>query len=986
MSILNKFFSNKNTGLSVDKLKVRATAAQDHRQWEEAGRLWREITIRTPTELNPWLQLGNVKNELGQWDEALLAFKHAVEVDARSALPLVGIAGVYERMDRWEDAWEAWQHAALSAALTPGADTILISLHLALSSLRIGRTDRAVALLEQVANADPSVKELPLFQAVSIELMRFVDHDRLMTLGDDVLVHSPDAAFVVASAHLNAGAPQRGWAVLRPVMKVRSQDTSFLWLAADLNEHLGHWIEVFALCRQAADIDRSDQRYNERAFKVALRLGDLRSARILAAEEARDDKWDRVHALMSAYNADGQGHRARLLCRWLCRKWGHSRWHQLEYIRLVSSTLSPDLADKLIRDDVAKHGKTEENFRVYADVAFLAGNFMDATRRLEFFLETHTTDEGASVLLGYALANAVSIDAAEAHFSDVATRQFQCLGALVGLAHMSMRRRDKQATFDRWRRINSIYPEFDIGHVELARSAYEMRQMDLALNICRQRLAQVPRDATMGEFLVWFLLATGRFQEAWGELLKLQQHDSGWAVADLKLQTAAHLGILDEEIAGILALFPPASNQEAGRRIYNIVRHLVVIGREDLMARVIDASAADPTMLGWMWPYMRSLEIEHARSSASPLADRGAKVKRSWTSVRDTIRGDIADQIRQATPSEIDRIFDRPRHMQPVVHIINKLEQVSGGSELHALDIAERVGAAASVKLWAPEMPHPHFHEYHKVNAIEPAQGRVPYGGVLVFIGVYFNIGDWLAYAQPSRVIFLYNTFEAPMVFERAREVWERCGVRAEMLYCSDMMQHEVGLPGLFEPSPTDIVAFSPRAGQRTADHKFTLGRHSRDVMEKHHTEDWKVYEAVSNAGGTSQVLGGTCMSALYPSIPGLDLLPARSGDMVPFLQSLDCYFYRTSTWIEPWGRVVIEAMACGLPVIASRNGGYAQVIEHGVNGLLFDTTEEAVDLINQVIADPDLRYRLGKAARKTVEELLGDAAMRRLVSFYLVN
>lgn len=127
-------------------------------------------------------------------------------------------------------------------------------------------------------------------------------------------------------------------------------------------------------------------------------------------------------------------------------------------------------------------------------------------------------------------------------------------------------------------------------------------------------------------------------------------------------------------------------------------------------------------------------------------------------------------------------------------------------------------------------------------------------------------------------------------------------------------------------------------------------------------------------------------MSALYPSIPGLDLLPARSGDMVPFLQSLDCYFYRTSTWIEPWGRVVIEAMACGLPVIASRNGGYAQVIEHGVNGLLFDTTEEAVDLINQVIADPDLRYRLGKAARKTVEELLGDAAMRRLVSFYLVN
>ena len=146
------------------------------------------------------------------------------------------------------------------------------------------------------------------------------------------------------------------------------------------------------------------------------------------------------------------------------------------------------------------------------------------------------------------------------------------------------------------------------------------------------------------------------------------------------------------------------------------------------------------------------------------------------------------------------------------------------------------------------------------------------------------------------------------------------------------------------------------------------------------------MYQTVSGCGGVSEVLGGTCMAASFPSTPGLELLPARSTDMAPFLRSLDCYFYRTSTWVEPWGRVVLEAMACGLPVVASRIGGYAQVIRHNENGFLFDTTEEACALVRQLCQDPALRARVGANARRSAEALLGDAAMDRLVSFYLVG
>ena len=46
--------------------------------------------------------------------------------------------------------------------------------------------------------------------------------------------------------------------------------------------------------------------------------------------------------------------------------------------------------------------------------------------------------------------------------------------------------------------------------------------------------------------------------------------------------------------------------------------------------------------------------------------------------------------------------------------------------------------------------------------------------------------------------------------------------------------------------------------------------------------------------------------------------------------------------WPEPFGLVMIEAMACGTPVIAFRQGSVPEVIDHGVTGFIVDTMEEA--------------------------------------------
>jgi glycosyltransferase involved in cell wall biosynthesis len=77
------------------------------------------------------------------------------------------------------------------------------------------------------------------------------------------------------------------------------------------------------------------------------------------------------------------------------------------------------------------------------------------------------------------------------------------------------------------------------------------------------------------------------------------------------------------------------------------------------------------------------------------------------------------------------------------------------------------------------------------------------------------------------------------------------------------------------------------------------------------------------------------------------------------------------ATQPEGLGGVLLEAMAARVPVIATRAGGPAEVIEHGVNGLLIPSQQPAAlaRALEQFLGDPRLRRRLGDAGRLAVEQ-----------------
>ena len=76
------------------------------------------------------------------------------------------------------------------------------------------------------------------------------------------------------------------------------------------------------------------------------------------------------------------------------------------------------------------------------------------------------------------------------------------------------------------------------------------------------------------------------------------------------------------------------------------------------------------------------------------------------------------------------------------------------------------------------------------------------------------------------------------------------------------------------------------------------------------------------------------------------------------------------SIWYEGFGRVIIEAFSLGRPVIASRLGSMAELIDHGRTGLLFEPGNPAdlAEKITWMQANPEERARMGQAARLEYE------------------
>jgi glycosyltransferase involved in cell wall biosynthesis len=106
--------------------------------------------------------------------------------------------------------------------------------------------------------------------------------------------------------------------------------------------------------------------------------------------------------------------------------------------------------------------------------------------------------------------------------------------------------------------------------------------------------------------------------------------------------------------------------------------------------------------------------------------------------------------------------------------------------------------------------------------------------------------------------------------------------------------------------------------------------------------------------------------------------------DVTDVLKEVDVLVH-ASVIPEPFGLVVVEGMAAGLAVVAAGAGGPAEVITHGVDGLLYEpgNIEELAAALRRLANDTGLRARLGEQARRRAAAFAPAAIGQLVVGFY---
>lgn len=317
-------------------------------------------------------------------------------------------------------------------------------------------------------------------------------------------------------------------------------------------------------------------------------------------------------------------------------------------------------------------------------------------------------------------------------------------------------------------------------------------------------------------------------------------------------------------------------------------------------------------------------------------------------------------------------------------HLVGCFDDPYAGAERELVDLAAALAATRQVMLWSALPPHPWYLQ-RGVRAVQAFSGQFPQGGVLVWGGAHVAPGLWLRYARFERVIIQCNLASWERLFTLIEVIRDTVHREPELVFVSRSLQLTAGLPGRVVHSPMDIQPFleaARRRGKRTG--PLTVGRVSRDAPDKHHPQDPLLYRMLAARGWRVRILGGTCLAAELAGVAGVQLLPAGAVDSADFYQSLDIFFYRTGATVEAYGRVIVEAMASGLPVIAGSHGGYTELMLPGISGLLVDSQEAAWDALIALGSDAALRAAMGQAGMQQAVRVHGEAASRAALAAYL--
>ena len=111
--------------------------------------------------------------------------------------------------------------------------------------------------------------------------------------------------------------------------------------------------------------------------------------------------------------------------------------------------------------------------------------------------------------------------------------------------------------------------------------------------------------------------------------------------------------------------------------------------------------------------------------------------------------------------------------------------------------------------------------------------------------------------------------------------------------------------------------------------------------------------------------------------------ITGAAADVVPYIAAADVVAAPSRN--EGMGRVLVEALALGVPVVATRVGGIPSVLDGGRYGVLVPPDDPAAlaDALIELLSDPVRRAELGQAGRARAEEFTVEVMTTRIADVY---
>jgi hypothetical protein len=289
---------------------------------------------------------------------------------------------------------------------------------------------------------------------------------------------------------------------------------------------------------------------------------------------------------------------------------------------------------------------------------------------------------------------------------------------------------------------------------------------------------------------------------------------------------------------------------------------------------------------------------------------------------------------------------------------------------------------------WAVDGDGSEVLDARRYRRIDAGTGSVPRGGTHVIVGLDFDCAAWIEMAVAERVVVFCLPCAPTRCLDQLRAIAHDGARPLDLVFVSEAMAGRFGHGHVVLPPPLDpavtLAAASPQRAAREVDRidppsMWTVGIVGQCQSFVGEPPDKEfVKELVGNEGRLHIYDPGRFRFSLGASAR-TRFFERRPRGLESFLGPLGCFVHRAETWWQDTiGRELYGAMAYGVPVLCPRTSIHAERIEHGVDGLLYESAAEAHQQLSDLQRAPLKAAAIGRAGREKVLALLDAKAQFR--------